>query len=577
MQCVIQRLDWLTLIFHEPEQRTQMSHKNDELAKELDSALQQIKHGSARIQSLSAENRALISLAIGQGADIQTQSNLINQLEGQLRDQGHALEQAVSYQGQYERDAFTNSQEVARLEERMATLTVESDMAQSASLLNRRHAQAREERFGIALHTVEMLLSETQMALRLSQESSLRQHDSLSYELEMCAEQRDHWKAAAEQLELKVLESERNMLNLRKELAISYRSTREAKEQLETQTVALGEREATIRSLGRELADVRDQVQNAKYEIEGLREDLESVDAWKPSDSADGFGLTDGLPPTREWRGWIEGTPDGPAMFALPTQSQPRHSPGMSIEDFISAISSPSSQTTPAPSTEILLCSTTHVIRSTELHDHFVVDYLPQPCPQPSRSSHTPRDVVASFATSQSYLNYMETIDELREQLADEQLNRAYIEDEVTLLQLKVLATEAVVVVQRRQLSSQQLQLFEETTKNASLCDESRSLMVERDAMAARIAVLEAGLVECRAEEMAAAKAADEAHAELAHAKDVLCAYVNEVDAVNMERDKLDMRLSQAILLSSALQERVVALEQRIGSAVVPPSDGSLT
>jgi chromosome segregation ATPase len=571
-------LDWLTLIFHEPEQRTQLSQKNEELAKELDSALQQIKHGSARIQSLSTENRALISLAIGQGANIRTQSDLINQLEGQLRDQGHALEQAVSYQGQYERDAFTNSQEVARLEERMVTLTVESDMAQSASLLNRRHAQAREERLGIALHTIEMLLSETQTALRLSQESSLRQHDSLSYELETCAKQRDHRKAAAERFESKVLESERNMLNLRKELAIAYRSTREVKEQLETLTVALGEREATIRSLGRELADVRDQVQNAKYEIEGLREDLESVDAWKPSDSADGFGLTDELPPILEWRGWTtEGTPDAPAMFALPTQSQPRHTPGMSIEDFISAISSPSSQATPAPSNEILLCSTTHVIRSTELDDHFVVGYLLQPCSQPSRSSNTPRDVMASFATSQSYSNYMETIDELREQLADEQLNRAHIEDEVTLLQLKVLATEAVIVVQRRQLSSQQFQLFEETTKNASLCDESRSLMVERNAMAARIAVLEAGLVECLAEEMAAAKAADEAHAELAQAKEVLCAYVNEVDAVNMERDKLDMRLSQAMLLSFALQERVVALEQRIASAVVTPSDGSLT
>jgi chromosome segregation ATPase len=556
-----------------------MSHKNEELAKELDSALQQIKHGSARIQSLSAENRALISLAIGQSADIRTQSDLVNQLEGQLRDQGHALEQAVSYQGQYERDAFTNSQEVARLEERMATLTVESDMAQSASLLNRRHAQAREERFGSALHTIEMLLSETQMALRLSQESSLRQHDSLSFELETCAKQRDHWKAAAEQFESKVLESERNMLNLRKELAIVYRSTREAKEQLETQTVVLGEREATIRSLGRELADVRDQVQNAKYEIEGLREDLESVDAWKPSDSADGFGLTDELPPIQEWRGWmIEGTPDAPVMFAFPTQSQRQpHSPGMSIEDFICAISSPSSQATPAPSNDILLCSTTHVIRSTELVDHFVVGYLPQPCSQPSRSSNTPRDVMASFATSQSYSNCMETIDELREQLADEQLNRAHIEDEVTLLQLKVLATEAVIVVQRRQLSSQQFQLFEETTKNASLCDESHSLMVERNAMAARIAILEAGLVECCAEEMAAAKAADEAHAELAQAKEVLCAYVNEVDAVNMERDKLDMRLSQAILLSSALQERVVALEQRIASAVITPSDGSLT
>ena len=569
-------MDWLTLIFHEPELRTQTSHKNEELAKELDSALQQIKHGGARIQSLYAENRALISLAIGQDADIRTQSDLINQLEGQLRDQGHALEQAFSYQGQYERDAFTNSQEVARLEERMASLTVESDMAQSASLLNRRHAQAREERLGSALHTVKMLLSETQMALRLSQESSLRQQDSLSYELETCAKQRDYWKAAAEHFESKVLESERNMLNLRKELATAYRSTREAKEQLETQTVLLGEHEATIRSLGRELADVRDQVQNAKYEIEGLRSDLESVDAWKPLDSADEFGLTDELPPILEWRGWMtEGTPNAPAMFALPTQSQRRsHPPGMSIEDFINAISSPSSQTPPAP-TKILLCSTTHVIRSTELDDHFVVDYLPQPCSQLSRSIHTPRDVIASFATSQ--LNNMEIIDELREQLADEQLNRAHIEDEVTLLQLKVLATEAVIVVQRRQLSSQQFQLLEEAAKNASLCDESRSLMVERDAMAARIAVLEAGLLEGRAEEMAAVKAADEAHAELAQAKEVLRAYMNEVDVVNMERYKLDMRLSQAILLSSALQERVVALEQRIASAVITPSDGSLT
>jgi len=574
MQRVLQRLDWFTLIFHGPEERTQMSHKDEELAKKLDSALQQIKHGSAQIQSLSAGNRTLTSLAIGQSADIRTQSDLINQLEDQLRDQGHALEQAVRYWEQYQRDALTNSQEVARLDERMATLTVDSDIAQSASLLNRRHAHAREERLRSIIHTIEVLLSETQTALHLSKESSLRQHESLSCELETCAKQRDHWKAAAEQFETKVLESEWNMLNLRKELAIAYRKAREAKEQLESQTVLLGEREATIRSLDLELADVRDQVQNAKYEIEGLRSDLESVDAWKPLDSADGFGLTHELPPILEWRGWkTEGTPDALAIPSFPTQRRP-HSTGISIEELISASRSPSSQATPAPSTEILPCPTIHVIQSTELDDPFVVDYLSQPCSQLSSSSHTPRDLTTPFA---SYLNNMEITDELREQLADEQLTRAHIEDQVTLLQMKLLATEAVVVVQHRQLSSQQFQLSEQAAKNASLCEESRSLMVERNAMAARIAVLEAGLVECRAEEMAAANAADEAHAELAQAKKCLSAYVNEVDAVQMERDELDMRLSQAMLLSSALQERVVALEQRIANAVITPSDGPLT
>ena len=575
MQRVLQRLDWFTLIFHGPEERTQMSHKDEELAKKLDSALQQIKHGSAQIQSLSAGNRTLTSLAIGQSADIRTQSDLINQLEDQLRDQGHALEQAVRYWEQYQRDALTNSQEVARLEERMATLTVDSDMAQSASLLNRRHAHAREERLRSIIHTIEMLLSETQTALHFSKESSLRQHESLSCELETCAKQRDHWKAAAGQFETKVLESERNMLNLRKELAIAYRNAREAKEELENQTVLLGEREATIRSLDLELADVRDQAQNAKYEIEGLRSDLESVDAWKPLDSADGFGLTHELPPILEWRGWkTEGTPDALPMPSLPTQRRP-HSTGMSIEELISASWSPSSQATPAPSTEIPPCPTIHhVIQSTELDDPFVVDYLSQPCSQLSSSSHTPRDVTTPFA---SYLNNMEIIDELREQLADEQLTRAHIEDQVILLQMKVLATEAVVVVQHRQLLSQQFQLSEEAAENASLCEEWRSLMVERNAMAARMVVLEAGLVECRGEEMVAAKAADETHVELAQARKLLSAYVNEFDAIQMERDELDMRLSQAMLLSSALQERVVALEQRIANAVITPSDGPLT
>src|SRR5260221_1251291 len=304
MRPVLQRLDWFTLIFHESEGCTQMSHKDEELAKKLDSALQQIKHGSAQIQSLSAENRALTSLAIEQCAYIRTQSDLINQLQGQLRDQAHNLEQAVSYWEECERDVLTNSQEVARLEERIATLTVDSDMAQSASLLNRRHAQAREDRLRSALHPIEIHLSETETSLRVSKESSLRQHEFFSSELEIYAKQLDHWKTAAEQFENRVLESERNMLNLRKELAVAYRNAREAKEQLESQTIVLGERDATIHALDPELADVRDQVQNAEYEIEGLRSDLESIDTWEPLDSAYEFGLTDESPAILEWRGW---------------------------------------------------------------------------------------------------------------------------------------------------------------------------------------------------------------------------------------------------------------------------------
>jgi regulator of replication initiation timing len=100
--------------------------------------------------------------------------------------------------------------------------------------------------------------------------------------------------------------------------------------------------------------------------------------------------------------------------------------------------------------------------------------------------------------------------------------------------------------------------------------------VVERDAMTAKITVLEADLVERRAEEMAAVKAVHEAHAELEQAKDTLCAYVNEVDVVKMERDELDMRLSQAIFLSTALQDRVATLEQKTANAVVTRSDGPL-
>jgi chromosome segregation ATPase len=567
---------------------------DEELAKKLDSDLQQIKHGSAQIQSLSTENRALNSLAIGQGAAIRTQSDLINQLQGQLRDHGHNLEQAVSYWEQCERDVLMNSQEVARLEERIAALTVDSDMAQSASRLNRRHAQAREDRLRSALQAIEVHLSETQTSLCVSKESSIRQHEFFLSELETYAKQLDHWKTAAEQFGTKALDSERDVLNLRKELGVAYRNAREAKEQLESQTTVLGERDATIRSLDRELADVRDQVQNAQYEIESLRSDLESVDAaWKPLDSVDGFELTDKLPAILGWRGWLtEGTPDAPAMFVLRPQLVP-HSPDMSIEELICASSSPSSQSTPAPSTEILSCSNSHVIQPTDIDDPFLDSFLPQPCSQLSGISHTPRDATTSFAALRSHLNNAEIINELREQLADELLTRALIEDQVTRLQMKLLATEAVVVVQRRQLSSQQSQLSnqqsqlsnqqsqlsnqqsqlsnqqsqlstqqsqlssqqsqlssqqsqlsEEAAKNASLCEQSRSLVVERDAMAARIAVLEAGLVDRQAEEMAAAKAADEVRAELEQAKQTLSAYVNESRSLVAERNAIAERIA---------------------------------
>ena len=54
---------------------------------------------------------------------------------------------------------------------------------------------------------------------------------------------------------------------------------REAKEKFEGQTAISGERETTIRNVGRELADAQDQLQNAKNEIDALRSDLERIEA----------------------------------------------------------------------------------------------------------------------------------------------------------------------------------------------------------------------------------------------------------------------------------------------------------
>jgi hypothetical protein len=84
--------------------------------------------------------------------------------------------------------------------------------------------QACEERLRDVLHTNEMLLLKTQTTLRISEASSPRQQESLFRKLEMCANQRDRWKAVTEQIETKVLDTARNILNLRSPLHIKART-----------------------------------------------------------------------------------------------------------------------------------------------------------------------------------------------------------------------------------------------------------------------------------------------------------------------------------------------------------------
>ncbi|KAI0297500.1 hypothetical protein B0F90DRAFT_888698 [Multifurca ochricompacta] len=500
--------------------------KDDEVAEKcsaLDIALQQIKQGNAQIQSLSAENSALADLAIEQGSDIWTQSALIVQLDSQLHEQRLSL-------GRHEWDARANSQEVARLEERLEILTVESDIAQSMLLLNLRSAHARERQLGDALHANKMLLSEAQSALLNAEEMSHARRQSLSLELEMCAEQREHWKALAEQAETRVVGADRSMLNLRKELAVAFKNAREAKVQLDSHTVTFGERDATIRSLNRELVDVRGQLQNAKDEVYGLRLDLECAGIWKPLNATE-ERVVDGLTPLFEWDEWL--TMDNPTVSAAPTQQWSR-SPDMSIGEFDSIGSRASTQASSASPNEILSCSTTPVVRST-------------------------------------------TLDDLREQIAYEQLARARAEDQLNLRQMKVLATEAVVIFHRRQIQQLSTQKCQATETNASLSEELHNLKVERSTMLARIALLEADLTECQAAQLASAKAADQTRSELTQTKEILLSCTKEVDAMETERDALDMRLSQALLLSSALHERVVTLEQRAANVITIPSDGLFT
>jgi hypothetical protein len=543
----------------------QISRKNTELAEKcsaLHIALQQIEHESAWSRFLSAENCVISNLAVGQGTNIRTQSALITQLEGQLYDRERALWHAVSYGEQHERDARAYRQEVARLEERIEILVTESNVAQSMLLLNLHSAHIRERQLCDTLHVNETLLSEAQASLRIAEETSRAQQQSLSLELGTCTRQWENWKVVAEQAETRVLDADRTMLNLRKELAVAFKIAREAKERFESQTVALCERDATIRSLASELVDVWDQLRNAKDEIDRLRSDLERTDVWRPLDSVDELQLVDESPPVLEWHGWLR---EAASKMSVPATRRRARSPDMSLMELESVSCRASIQAYPTPPNEILSPSTTPAIRFANLDDPFLVDTRTQPTFQLRSPTVAARGATRHFATSglPSPLCSTQIIDELREQVSHKQLARAHAENELTLQQMKVLATEAVVVVQRRQLSNQECQLSAETAKCISLGEELRSLKVEYSTMAARVAQYEGSLAECRTTRMAAETVANDTRSELVQAKEVLLRRTKEADVMKAERDAIDMRLAQAMLLSSAT------------NVVSTPSDGS--
>jgi hypothetical protein len=164
-------------------------------------------------------------------------------------------------------------------------------MTHSALLLNLHCAQVREGRLCDALHANKMFFLETQAGLRISEESSPRQEESLSCEtgdesqaagaLERCGGTGldEGTRRGTEQAE--PVDGGGDV----------FRSAREAREQLKSQTGVLGECEATIRSLDRKLVDVREQIQNAQQKIDGLKSGLEPIDAWKAFYFADGLGL----------------------------------------------------------------------------------------------------------------------------------------------------------------------------------------------------------------------------------------------------------------------------------------------
>ena len=666
---------------------------NDELAKKctaLNNAVQQVERGNLRIQSLIAENASLNASIIEQEANVRTQSAAVARLEGQLGDKERILLQAARFGEQHKRETQVNRKETARLKERVATLTAESDRAQSMFTVNLHSAEIREGQLRNSLDTAatraaslrdtlqtnEILLLQVQKALRTAEDTGRAQKRTLTLELETCVTQREHWKSTAEQAELRVVAADQSMLDLRKELAVAFRNVREAKEQLERQTVIIDERESTIRSLNRELAEVRGQLRDVKDRIDDAdawkpcdskdqtdnpQPDFEYIDAWKPCDFKDQVNnpqpdfehieawkpldsqFNDGPPPVLEWCGRL--TPKVPA-----TQERLRQ-PDISILELCS--DGPTRiQAVATLSDEPLSCSSTPVICSAPFDDPFV-DNSPLK-PRPTNPTFAVLSLAGYPITPESPLGRPEIIEDFQEQLAQEQLARVDAEYQLTLQQLKVLATEAVIVVQRRQLTSQQSQLSEETAKNASLCQEIRNLKVANGVMTTRIAQSEASLAECQIAKIAVEKASYDSLAELAKVKAILPALINEaddlrkevddllnlkvergammtrvalleaslaeshtarmavaedarhthtelvkvketlsvltmevsglrkeayelekeVDGLKKERHDLDMRLSWAMLLSCALQERVQDLEQKGANVSGTPSDG---
>ena len=118
--------------------------------------------------------------------------------------------------------------------------------------------------------------------------------------------------------------------------------------------------------------------------------------------------------------------------------------------------------------------------------------------------------------------------------------------------------------------------------------DGLRYLKVEHGAMTTRVSHLEASLADSQSARMAATKVAGDTHTELVNVKETLSMLTKEAKGLREEanglreeahelkeeRHVLDMRLSQAMLLSSALQERVQDLEQRAANVSSTPSNG---
>jgi hypothetical protein len=433
---------------------------------------------------------------------------------------------------------------VTRLEERIGILIAESNIAQSTFLLNLHSARACETQLCDTLQANQTLLSEAQAALRT-------QHQSHLLELGAYAKEREHWKTVAEQAETRALDTDRAMLELRKELAIAYQNAREAKERLESQKVALGEREDQIRSLSRELADISEQLKDAEDEIDRLRSDLESIDVWKPLDAADRLRFIDESPSVLEWRKLLKESASGISVPPT-TQRRPR-SPDMSLKELerVNHRHRTSIQAYPTPPSDTLSCSTNSSIRFADLGDPFVAETHTQPSFRLGSPMFASREDTMSSSASRSPSPLCSThvIDEPRGHVVHEQLARAqaHAENELTL-QKRVLSTEAVVVVQHRHLSNQECRLPTET------------------------AHLEANLADCQTAGMITENLVTETRSEL---KEMLSRYTKETDAMKVERGAVDTRLSKVLLLPSALQGQVMALEKRRTNAIGTSSDGS--